>query len=66
MIVKNLETIERAVFRLEAIIETDRLDDYDRSYLLQAIAILSAVCERHAIARELGVDDTNTHQENSR
>lgn len=57
MIVKNLETVQRTVFRLEAILETDKnLDYYDRQYLTQSIVTLKSVCERHAIAQELGVE----------
>lgn len=57
MIVKNLERIQRMVVQLEAILETDRLDYYDKQYLTQSIVTLKAVCERHGIAKELGVDE---------
>lgn len=60
MIVKNLERVQRCVVQLEAILETDNLDYYDRQYMLQAVASLSEICERHAIAKELGVDDSTS------
>lgn len=57
MIFKNLETVQRTVFRLEAILETDKsLDYYDKQYLTQSIVTLKAICERHAVSKELGVE----------
>lgn len=61
MIIKDLETIQHIVFRLEAIVETRDLDRYDKLYIVQAIASLQSVCTRH----ELDADDTDTVQKDS-